>query len=442
MKSYSDGEMLLATQIAYLDVKESQKNNRYSLRKITDDRYLELLNKENQGELSEAEKSQKSTIENIRKMAEDQGVDLNSWKIRDIDNDEHGSGMYGCLIDTGDGSAIVGFRGSESIDAEQKIKDWGLADLGLLNNPCTAQQARAQQFMEKINQKYADDYFSFSITGHSLGGNLASHAMITANEPLSEKVDRCINFDGPGVSDEYLAFHAADIQQNGGKIEHFQWSAVGTLLLPIPNSSYRTIDAETPSPEQHSGFPVELARHDTMNVLSCLVDGYAKEGDQDLYSRVLGPVSKAIETIDIRWHPEILIFEMFAGVIGYVNNMMEDIGNAINSIRDSVQDWFNSVFGTVVNEEFEVTPKALYESADYLGSAERELESIISRTNEIVSDLKYYSLSGFYYKNKLRYSANSLRNDMEKIRRIEDCICSCAARYEAVDASVAQLYSL
>ena len=66
---------------------------------------------------------------------------------------------------------MIANRGSESYDLEQLFKDWIVADIGLLNHALTTQQARATIYMQELWEKYGDQYDSFSVTGHSLGGN-------------------------------------------------------------------------------------------------------------------------------------------------------------------------------------------------------------------------------------------------------------------------------
>ena len=64
-----------------------------------------------------------------------------------------------------------------------------------------------------IIKKYPTVYF----TGHSLGGNLATHTTIAMaqegrNEGLWENIKGCVNFDGPGFSEAYLIEHDEKIK--------------------------------------------------------------------------------------------------------------------------------------------------------------------------------------------------------------------------------------
>ena len=197
MSHHTDAEMLLITQIAYLDVPYYWAENRYSIDQIIYIKEQELKRIDASGTLTKAQQDQLNCINNIRNIAEKEHIDYHNWCIRDVRNHESESGMYACLVDTGDGDAVVGFRGSESFDGEQTWKDWVQNDFGLLNNTVTPQQKDAQDYTRYLYEKYGDDYDSFDFSGHSLGGNLAEHASLTAPEAMQSKIDRSINFDGP-----------------------------------------------------------------------------------------------------------------------------------------------------------------------------------------------------------------------------------------------------
>lgn len=165
------------------------------------------------------------------------GENIKGWKIVDYYNTNDTTGFYGCVIDTGNGDAIIGFRGSEGMDDLNNLKhDWLEADLGLLNSTLTKQQGEVEKFLEQIsNSEYIDDYNSIAMTGHSLGGNLAEHgAVMAADYGLGDKLEQCVSFDGPGFSDEYINKNRARIEKVNEKITHYRWSPVGGLLSELP----------------------------------------------------------------------------------------------------------------------------------------------------------------------------------------------------------------
>jgi len=188
-----------------------------------------------QGDLKGKDKNQKETLDNLINLCEENDIDISDWKV--VDRYDSKSGMYACVIDTGGGNAIVGFRGSEGYDTEQKHKDWITSDFGLANTALTVQQADAEEYMEEVCKKYGKRFKSFTTSGHSLGGNLASHAGLTAPEGM--KIDRIYNLDGPGNSSEYYAMHKKECQERGHLVDHVQWSLVGVIFDPVPGSAVR-----------------------------------------------------------------------------------------------------------------------------------------------------------------------------------------------------------
>ena len=182
-----------------------------------------------------------------------------SWKIADYCNRNKRTGFVACVIDTGGGRAIIAFRGSESFDFRQIWNDWILSDAGLVNSALTMQQRESETYIKYINSKLGGDYSSFTITGHSLGGNLAEHAAVTAPDGLYAKIERVLNLDGPGYSDEYIDAHIEDIKKHARKIDHYQYSWVGAILKSLPGTNYRNMSAS-----DESGH---VMKHDTKHIL-------------------------------------------------------------------------------------------------------------------------------------------------------------------------------
>ena len=180
------------------------------------------------------------------------------WKVINYRNRNRRTGFVACCIDTG-GGAIIAFRGSESFDSRQILNDWILSDAALINSTQTPQQRESERYIRYINDKFGSKFSSFSLTGHSLGGNLAEHAAITAPDDFYMKIDRVLNLDGPGYSDEYIEAHKSDIKRKAGKIDHYQYSWVGAILNPLPGTNYRNMRA--------SGAGGQVMKHDTKYII-------------------------------------------------------------------------------------------------------------------------------------------------------------------------------
>ncbi|MDO5151232.1 MAG: DUF2974 domain-containing protein, partial [Oscillospiraceae bacterium] len=252
--SYTDKEIQITAQISYINISKNdiykyfEKNNEYPTLKYllnNNESMLEEFYKMFYLGYSEEESSEgidyvlteklnkereriaKSDIESLKKGE----FSCSEWKVVDVWDYNDNIGIYGILFETPDNKAVVAFRGSELLrdDAgNQLYLDWIAADFGLLDCIETDQQKSAREFINYISENY--DYDEYVITGHSLGGNLASHATITANSKIADKITQCYNWDGPGFSNEYIEKNASRISDMAPRINHYQWSIVGSLL--------------------------------------------------------------------------------------------------------------------------------------------------------------------------------------------------------------------
>ena len=138
--SCSDDQMIIASQIAYYDFDINAVNaGTYTVREL-----LEMeIESGNASDMEKAQRILNLINENSRTEA------CGNWVIRSVRNDQHGSGMYACLLDMGNEQAMIAFRGSESDTLENVVKDWVVSDFGLLNSVLTPQQM-AQKNMSKI----------------------------------------------------------------------------------------------------------------------------------------------------------------------------------------------------------------------------------------------------------------------------------------------------
>lgn len=438
--SESDIRMMIATQVAYLDATPGAKVSDVISRTIS--RY------EGRSDLSAMEKSQLEYAQNLQSTIEKNHLyDCNYWIVKEVSDDNQQSGFYGCLIDTRDGDAIVGFRGSETMaDPNQLVKDWAIADFGLLNNAdTTRQQQLAQEFTRQVNEHYGNQYEAFSFSGHSLGGNLAEHATVTAPDGMS--IRRCTNYDGPGYSDEYIQRYADQIARRGQYIDHYQYSVVGSLLNRLPGTNYQTIAA-------HNGDGIPpfslISRHDT----ACIeFDGYGnvQNGGQDPLAAVMGAASRGIENGPPAWlwfvAPQFAVLwsmaeagpELLASLKQQTEQFVTSIKNTLQSLKQTITNWFRSMFGVALTGEFELNVSYINALADDMDEVSRKLGRISGDISNIASKLRYNSITGSLVKSKLWSLSNKVDNDKKKVSAIADAVRSCTQYAVQSDTQVAQL---
>lgn len=277
--AYTDKEMLLFSQIAYLNI---------------DDYYNKAANTSNNktvtlADIKKSAKNNSALMKKFNEISEKAGNDdWLKWSISGIHNNNeppNGNGFYACIIETSPGNAAVGFRGSETMDTLFKVKtDWVDADLKLLNSTLTTQQNECDIFMQKYADKLAG-YDNLAMVGHSLGGNLAEYSTIVSHKyGLDGKIKQCMSLDGPGFSDEFIRLHREEIEKMAPVMKHRRWSFVGTMLNDLPGVDYMYCKT--------NGGNI-VTKHDTKYV-ELDGDDFVK-GKQDWFSWVTDKLSKGID---------------------------------------------------------------------------------------------------------------------------------------------------
>ena len=233
--TYTDQELLWATQIAYCNV--DKKDIGDTLQEIFTRHgdkfyYDQEILKETQGDKGIMAREAKQFIDDVAA-----GKICQGWKVVSVENNQEETGLFALTIETGENEAIVAFRGSESVDTDQLIKDWGWADFGMLNAKATAQEEMAYQYLAEVGDAFT--YENLTLTGHSLGGNLSHVAAVYAYEndkELYSRISQSVSFDGPGHPEEYIKEHQEAIDAVQDQLTHYQWSFVGTILTSFCES--------------------------------------------------------------------------------------------------------------------------------------------------------------------------------------------------------------
>ncbi|RHW42735.1 DUF2974 domain-containing protein [Neobacillus notoginsengisoli] len=296
--SNTDHSLKIATDLAYIDLDIITNNMDFN--KKSPPTIQEILE-------AAKEQEQKETVQKIEKILnnpnnEELKSQVLSWKLVDVHNKNkaHGNGFYGCVIDTNEG-LIASFRGSEPITNPQHAEqDWKDADIGLVNSTMTQQQAEAEVFLEKINNsKYIQGYDNITFAGHSLGGNLAFHATImsTEYENIYRNLTQSANFDGPGFSNEYIEMHADRIAMVNDKMNHYQWSVVGTILESLPGVDRQTLKSELAEKGPLKWLIHEIGGKHSTDTLVFGPDGKALAGQKTDYEHIMGKFTEFIDRV-------------------------------------------------------------------------------------------------------------------------------------------------
>ena len=442
---YSDAEMLLATQVAYLDCDNMRGRSVYEIYSTFLRQYCEKDANGNyvaKADLPGDGSKRAETVLAMNKIIGDNpqlSNSIQSWKVVDVCNDNNRSGFYGAVIDTGDNNAIIGCRGSESFDLYQGVMDWAVSDFGLLDGQLTVQQKVAEQYMQQIYYKYGDKYQSFSLTGHSLGGNLAEHMAIMAPAGMRDKIDHVISFDGPGFSEEYIQAHMDRIQKIADKMDHYQWSVVSSMLNPLPGVQDTVIKAH--DDPDHSGIAAMFVRHATTNVE--LKDGHIQPGEGDALSAILGPYSRFIEQNDLFTMGVLSALSYNMGIFGIVIrfgfhlklfiNALRFFHEAANRIKAFADSIYYNYIAPNVSGEYTVDINAMKANANALQGTVRDLMRKAGEIENIRRNLQYWSEIGGFYRSRIMVLNTSIIYEINSIQKLGSLVPEMMQRYDTGD---------
>ena len=396
--AYTDKELKDATQVVYLNLLEKTLNNLkadgdidlHSLRDLImtniniesvkknlkyEDKYTDVSKMSIQelveyAEISEADK------EKIKQMPDE----VFNWKIRYLEDKNDINGFYGCVIETSGDSAIVAFRGSEGFkDFSGLVNDWLKADFGSLKNECTDQQKAVEEFLNNLKKEgILDKYKSISSTGHSLGGNLASHfAVAIANDErykdILDKFEGAVSFDGPGVSKEYLKKYKFAIDTVSDKITHYIWSPIGDALNYLPGENVNYLKIDEKQHKKNIGDQIwykTFYRHHTDSIMFSK-SGKAIRGDHDAFSKVIHGISIGVDGAPVKIIADILIPNYIQTAIGIAGTVFKkgiyqkddnSIGFKLFGTKEDEKKPEVLIYNAAVNESKKIAEKVRYEN--------------------------------------------------------------------------------
>lgn len=141
--------------------------------------------------------------------------------LTDTFNGSDNAGTLGlCFAESADSKeAIVAFHGT-------KQREWG-DNIEGLNVADTPRQKEAYEYIESL------PYDNITVTGHSKGANKAMYVAIR-----SDKVTKCVGFDGQGFSTEFIRKYGDRIINRSEIVTNYSVCTdyVHALLFPIPGS--------------------------------------------------------------------------------------------------------------------------------------------------------------------------------------------------------------
>ena len=150
---------------------------------------------------------------------------LNDYTIQNYEtNDSDKNGLRACCFVKENNEEIEDvvavFRGTAGIN---EWKD----DLMMANAVSSEIMDDAAIYIKNLPKEYGNN---ITVTGHSKGGNKAQYVTI-----VTDRIGRCVSFDGQGFSKEFLEFYSARIEERKSIITSIsaEHDFVNSLLFPI-----------------------------------------------------------------------------------------------------------------------------------------------------------------------------------------------------------------
>lgn len=161
---------------------------------------------------------------------------IRNMKIMELHTDTAEGGGEGksiLFVSDETGEAVVAFRGTEKDEWVDNF--YGGGATSAKDGVSTPQQENALAWYKEIYKEYGLEDYYVTLTGHSKGDNKATYTAI-----LDDTVDRCVGYDGQGMSDEFMWVYAEEIVARQGCIEHHNvnYDFVNPLLNVIGKSTY------------------------------------------------------------------------------------------------------------------------------------------------------------------------------------------------------------
>jgi len=219
----SEIDAWVMSKLAYLDVKNNnQFYNSYKKGTLTvgDLTSYYRTKPEELEQLKErfSNKEQFKTFRQVVTSISEPDSKYYNWKVARVQDNNTSTGFVAYTFESQPGEAVVAFRGSEDMAKLEYRNDWQNNASSVYARQ-TVQQKDAEAYMADPSMK---DYSNISLTGHSLGGNLALYAALTADPQLRDVITSTQTFNAPGFNQEFIQSHKETIDTTRSRIQEFQ----------------------------------------------------------------------------------------------------------------------------------------------------------------------------------------------------------------------------
>ena len=421
----SDAKIKFYSELSYVNVTEGQ-----TIRENVDTAYDAAGRGESLGINTTSPSRLESSLESPAVS------ECGDYKIIDVCNmeDANKNGLYVMMVEDAPGHATILIRGTNGDLTEWIGDDAALVKAGSQETP---QQTAIREYMERIGNDPRFDGYTFTITGHSLGGQLAMHAAITADDAMKGRIDGVVSMDGPGFPQEYLDKYASEIDKLNGKMEHYQWSLVGNSLKQPGNVDNHILESANTYHE-----PLGLGRHD-VNSIKIDENGNFVEGEMDPLAKVWGGISNTADFADTNIFTMILTVATLYFSIKTILPSLIKIG-AVIALCDAVVEGIRCLWDAITKKQvsgtFDVDITALLRIAEEMETLSGEMFGVAADAEDIINSVQSKTADIWILKNHTKAIIDDIQKDAKNYGIGANIFINSSSNYHQVDGRVNTSY--
>lgn len=342
-----------------------------------------------------------------------------------------------CYTDPSDGNPLVVFRGTGgSNEAWSDNFEGGFEE-------DTKMQRLCADFVKNECGMYKD----IMVTGHSKGGNLSQYVTVE----LSDKIQKCVSFDGQGFSNQFISENSDKIAIASAKITSINAynDFVNILLTPIASTIIYGYNENTAG-AAHSSFALLMNNEFDAN------GKMVSERSQSALMKALRElVSMLVEKLDFTDPRDIKLFSYIVGKT--IASALESF--SMTNIRDTVSELKKDISTAILikgaqkNQEDQRSnaPQYIYTKYDFEGMKKcvEELKAVKNqilrrkiKVIEIRNSISFILSTKLYADRKLERVCVRLDGIKHSIDELAGTIELVNARYAEKERTLSELFVL
>lgn len=341
-----------------------------------------------------------------------------------------------CYTDRKDNNPVVVFRGTGGTKEAWRDNFEGAYE----------SDTRIQQIADDFVRYECGGYENITVTGHSKGGNLAQYVTITC----SDKVQRCISYDGQGFGDEFISKNRREISEAAPKIKSISaYNDFVNILLTTVAGEAIYVCNDAGAEFAHSSITL-LTKNEydkdgnfTSTVNQGMVSGSLKTAADklNLFMKILSDEDREI-LADVAGST---VTEAFR--IPTEDSQTVILGLAMGSVADffykkiTAGGGISLGDGQVYIEETQITWAGIDNCIQIIRGMNRRAGKVKERLEEVKDDINYTIAAKIYAERIVLRAIKSIDDAITNCENYCNLLAEISARYKEREQTVAGLFS-